>query len=61
VTREQISLEDAKRLIDEAAFGFIVLGGVEQKPVLGDVPIEDREFEVTVDSYRFGSEEADDQ
>jgi len=56
MTREEISRETAKELVDEAEFGFLVIGDVESKPTLGTVPLDELECEISVETYRFGTE-----
>lgn len=56
MTREEISRETAKELVDEAAFGFLVIGDAEPKPTLGTVPLDELEYEISVETYRFGTE-----
>lgn len=53
----QVSPEEAKRLIDEHAAGYVVIPQIEPKPVLGHVAPGEHEADVSIDTYHFGDPE----
>jgi len=52
---EEISKAKAIELIKESEHGTLIIGSMEEVPTIGEVPVEDMRFEVSVDSYSFGT------
>ncbi|WP_226041568.1 hypothetical protein [Natrinema sp. DC36] len=51
---EEISREEAKRLIDETDRGILVVMNAETIPCLGDIPPEERRAKLSSEGYKFG-------
>lgn len=48
---QSISRDRAKQLIDECDRAVLIVGSTEPKEVLGTVPLDEQEFEVSVERY----------
>lgn len=46
-----LDMEDAKALVEAADTAALVVGFAEEKPALGEVAPEDREFDITTHTY----------
>lgn len=50
---EVITPDQAKRLIDDAPLGFLIIGEFKQIPALGDVSEEDLKVKLQMSTYHF--------
>lgn len=61
-SEKEVTREEAKELVGDAEFGFLVLGESEHIPVIGSVEDTDElKKSMSVNHYRFGDVEAAEQ
>lgn len=57
---DEISREEAKELLDNAQFGFIIVGSTHDIPSIGEIPMGEKKMKVELDKYKFGDIDGDD-
>lgn len=50
----RVSKEEAKALIDDLQFGFIITASIDDVPTIGTVPPGELKKEISAETYRFG-------
>lgn len=50
----KISKQEAKQLVEQSDFGYLIVGDIEPIPVIGEVDPEEIKHRTDVDKYEFG-------